>query len=191
MISTFTAVFDANVFFGARLRSLIIELAQSGIFRARWSAEINNEWMRNVAAKRGIAIEKLQVVAGLMERAVPDCLVTGHERMTLDHALPDPNDEHVLAAAIQARASAIVTFNTEHFPEDALAPHGLHCVHPDDFLLDVESISSQHFIRAIKRDIEHYIDPPLEITKYLDDLSNAGIPKVAAYLLEREVLLRR
>ena len=48
MISTFTAFFDANVFFGARLRSLIMELAQTGLFRARWSEDIHREWMSKV-----------------------------------------------------------------------------------------------------------------------------------------------
>jgi hypothetical protein len=48
MISTFTALFDANVFFGSRLRSLILELATTGLFRARWSEDIHTEWMAAV-----------------------------------------------------------------------------------------------------------------------------------------------
>lgn len=38
MISIFTAFFDANAFYGARLRSLLLTLAQTKQFRARWSA---------------------------------------------------------------------------------------------------------------------------------------------------------
>jgi hypothetical protein len=51
MISTFTALFDANVFFGARLRSLILELATTGLFRARWSEDIHAEWMAAVVER--------------------------------------------------------------------------------------------------------------------------------------------
>lgn len=48
MISTFTAFIDANVFYGARLRSLVLFVAQSKIFRARWSNEVHDEWVRNL-----------------------------------------------------------------------------------------------------------------------------------------------
>lgn len=71
MLSTFTAFFDANALFGARLRSLIIELAQSGLFRARWSEDVHREWMQAVAAKRGIDIERLEVTRRAMDAAVP------------------------------------------------------------------------------------------------------------------------
>lgn len=52
MISTFTAFIDANVFFGARLRSLVIYVAQTKMFRVRWSNEIHDEWVRSVLTKR-------------------------------------------------------------------------------------------------------------------------------------------
>ncbi|MCJ2140367.1 hypothetical protein [Methylobacterium sp. E-066] len=51
MPSTFTAFFDANVFFGARLRSLVMEVAQSGVFRARWSPDVHDEWIRSVLGR--------------------------------------------------------------------------------------------------------------------------------------------
>jgi hypothetical protein len=63
MISTFTAVFDSCVLFSSRLTSLLMELAMSGLFRARWSNEIHREWMQAVSNKRGIPMDKLQVAA--------------------------------------------------------------------------------------------------------------------------------
>lgn len=78
MISTFTVLFDANVFFGAALRSLVMELSTTGLFRARWSSAIHGEWIGAVSRKRpDVAVEQLQRVAAQMDRAVPDCLVTG------------------------------------------------------------------------------------------------------------------
>jgi hypothetical protein len=53
MISTFTALFDSNVLYGARIRSLLMELAMTGLFRARWSPDINREWLRAVHEKLG------------------------------------------------------------------------------------------------------------------------------------------
>jgi len=38
-----------------------------------------------------------------------DCLVTGYEDLIAAINLPDPDDRHVLAAAIRAGAEAIVT----------------------------------------------------------------------------------
>jgi len=65
----------------------------------------------------------------------PDCLVTGYEPFIAGLALPDPNDRHVLAAAIVSRAGIIVTFNTKDFPQEILEPYGLESQHPDDFLI--------------------------------------------------------
>ncbi len=102
MISTFTAIIDANVFYGARLRSLVLFLAQTKIFRARWSDEISAEWIGNLRENRAIAEEKLALLRTLVDRSVLDCRVTGYEPLIGSFNLPDPRDEHVLAAAMKA-----------------------------------------------------------------------------------------
>ena len=90
MISTFTAFFDANVFFGARLRNIIVTLAQTGLFRARWSDEVHSEWMRAVVEKRrNLTQEKLEPTRRAMDGAVPDCLVVGYEPLIPSLTLPD------------------------------------------------------------------------------------------------------
>jgi len=45
-----------------------------------------------------------------------------------------PNDRHVVAAAVHARAATIVTYNTKDFPPPSLAPHGIVAVGPSMFL---------------------------------------------------------
>jgi len=116
MISTFTVVFDANVLFGIRLTSLLMELAMSGLFRARWSADIHREWMTAVSEQHGIPIEKLTVRRDSMDAAVLDGCVSGYEDLIENLKLPDPTDRHVLACAICCGASSIVTFNERDFP---------------------------------------------------------------------------
>jgi predicted nucleic acid-binding protein len=189
MISTFTAYFDANVFFGARLRSLVIELAQTGLFRARWSDEVHREWMTAVAKKRGIDLARLEATRHGMDAAVPDCLVKGYEPLIDSITLPDHGDRHVLAAAIVCKASVIVTFNLDDFPDTALSPYGLHAVHPDEFLLDVEGLSSEAVQGAVIRDIEHYRSAPKSWDEYFDDLRKAGVPKTAEQLSQLRILL--
>jgi hypothetical protein len=56
-----------------------------------------------------------------MNEAVRDCLVTGYEDLIESLTLPDPDDRHVLAAAIRAGAEVIVTYNLKDFSPEALA----------------------------------------------------------------------
>lgn len=190
MNSTFTAFFDANVFFGARLRSLMMEVAQSGLFRSRWSADIHDEWIRSVLAKRpGLRREQIEPIRELMDQAVPDALVTGYHGLIPALTLPDPDDRHVLAAAIVGRADVIVTFNEKDFPADVLAPYGIHTRHPDVFFVEAESIDQGTLVEAASRDLAHYKNPALTPKQYTDDLRKAGVPRLADYLWRMQVLL--
>ncbi len=189
MISTFTAFFDANVFFGARLRSLIVELAQSGQFRARWSEDIHREWMGAVARKRpDIEPAALARVKAEMNAAIPGCVTRGYEDLVETLTLPDPADRHVVAAAIVAQASVIVTFNEADFPAEVLAPFGMHTRHPDEFILDVESLDSALFLEAVSFDIGHYRNPPVSLADYCAALRKAGVPQTADLIEQISIL---
>lgn len=113
-----------------------MELAAGiGLFRARWTEQINDEWMRNVLANRSdLKVEQLERTRGLMTQAVPDCLVENYESLIKGLTLPDPNDAHVLAAAIHASCDAIVTYNLKDFPEDYISQFNIEVLHPDEFL---------------------------------------------------------
>ena len=190
MISTFTAFIDSNVFYGARLRSLILYLAQTGLFRARWSDAVHDEWISKLCENRpDLEPRKLRRTRELMDAAVPDCLVTGYEPLVSALQLPDPNDRHILAAAIRGAASTIITFNEKDFPDAILDPYGIHVRHPDDFILDVVEIHDQQCIAAVREDIAHYVVEPLTVDEYLESLENAGVPKTAEYLREIKVML--
>ena len=192
MISTFTAFFDANVFYGARLRSLILFLAQTKLFRARWSDRVHDEWIRNLLEKRpSLQRADLMRTRQLMDAAVLDALVTGYEPLINAMDLPDPDDRHVLAAAVVCKASCIVTFNISDFPEESLAPYGLHAVHPDDFLRDVESVDPAAFADAVWQDLDHYRAPPLDLPEYVVALSKAGVPRIAEQISKLAPILER
>lgn len=122
-MANFVAVYDACVLYPAPLRDLLVRLALTGLFRAKWSSQIHDEWTRSALKSRpDLSLDRLQRTRDLMDRAVPDCLVTGHEGLIEQLKLPDPNDRHVLAAAIRSQAGVIVTFNLKDFPTEALAP---------------------------------------------------------------------
>ena len=190
MISTFTAFFDANVFYGARLRSLVLFVAQSKIFRARWSEQIHDEWVRNLLKNRpDLKAEDLLRTRQAMNAAVPDCLVEGYESIMEGLKLPDPDDRHVVAAALLTRANVIVTFNKRDFPKEIVEPLRLHVKHPDDFLVEAFSISPPDFAEAVRNDFLHYGNPPLVYEDYLASLAKAGVPKLAKVLEPLKVIM--
>jgi predicted nucleic acid-binding protein len=190
VISTFTAFFDANVFYGARLRSLVLYLAQTKLFRARWSDAVHDEWIGNLLRKRpDLKSDALERTRRLMDASVLDAVVTGYEPLIPSLMLPDPDDRHVLAAAIVCKASCIVTFNLTDFPSKELAPYGLHAVHPDDFLLDVESIDPSAFAAAVRADLLHYRAPPQVLEDYVAALVTAGVPQIAEQIRQLALIL--
>jgi predicted nucleic acid-binding protein len=134
-VENFIALYDACVLYPAPLRDLLMYLALTDIFRAKWTNTIHEEWMRNVLANRpDLTLAQLERTRDLMNAQVRDCLVTGHEKIIPALTLPDPNDRHVLAAAIRASASVIVTYNLKDFPSKAIAEFEIEAQHPDEFI---------------------------------------------------------
>ena len=116
------ALIDANVLYPATLRDLFLWLAAGGVYRPRWSEEIHDEWMRNVLTNRpDLSRAQLERTRRLMDQVDPNSLVTGYAVRIPGLTLPDADDRHVLAAAIQANVTTIVTFNLSDFPARTLA----------------------------------------------------------------------
>jgi predicted nucleic acid-binding protein len=111
--SWYTAILDANVLYPQLLRDTLLSLAVERLYHARWSATIHDEWTRNLVKDRPDMASELPAVVALMNTSVPDCLVTHYEKLADSIELPDPDDRHVVAAAIVGHADAIVTFNLE------------------------------------------------------------------------------
>ena len=110
----FVVVYDANALYGNAQRDLLIRIAQSGLAQAKWTDQILDEMLGNLGKKRpDIPADKLGILRELMNKAVRDCLVTGYEPLVESLQLPDPDDRHVLAAAIKSSAQVIVTTQPE------------------------------------------------------------------------------
>lgn len=105
-MAAFGAFYDANVLYPSELRNLLMHLALTGLFRARWSAAVHEEWISSLLANRpDLTREKLERTRRLMDQHAGDALVTGYEHLISGLQLPDPNDRHVVAAAIRGRGS--------------------------------------------------------------------------------------
>ncbi len=119
----FVVVYDASVLHPSTVRDLLIRIAQAGLVQARWTDGILDETFRSIVRRRpGLDPQRLERTRSLMNAAIRDVLVVGHEPLIGAVELPDPDDRHVLAAAIKARAQIIVTSNLKDFPPGALAP---------------------------------------------------------------------
>ena len=97
----YTAILDACVLYFATLRDLLLSLARDGLFHARWSERIQDEWMRSLLKRRPELEEAaLRRTCKLMDKAVPDSVVHGWQSIEPGlSGLPDADDRHVLAAA--------------------------------------------------------------------------------------------
>jgi hypothetical protein len=182
-VSKFTVLYDACVLYPAPLRDLLMHIAVTDLYRAKWTDAIHDEWMRNVLQNRpDLKLEQLQRTRDLMNSNVRDCLVTGYETLIDAVTLPDPGDRHVLAAAILAGADLIVTFNLNDFPKKDLQAYGIEAQHPDDFLTFQLDLAPNIVCAAAKRHRASLKTPPKDVDEYLATLEAQGLAQTVSSL---------
>jgi len=142
-------LYDANLLYPFDLRNLFVQLGVNQIVRPRWTDAIHDEWIRQLVASGRETRERLLRTRDIMKRVLPDADVRGYEHEIAGLTLPDNNDRHVLAAAIEGGASTILTFNLKHFPAEALAPFGLIARDPDGFLCDLYDADPEAIVAMV------------------------------------------
>ena len=180
---TVAAFLDANVLYPATLRSVLMELALAGAFRPLWTERVHDEWTRSLARDRpDLSADRIARTRALMLAYVDDAMVTGYEPLIETIALPDPDDRHVLAAAIHANAAMIVTANVKDFPATALVAHDIMAIPPDDFICGLLAEDSQMVIAALSADRASLKNPPMTTETYLAALERAGLVETVVVL---------
>jgi len=176
-------VYDACVLFPAPLRDLLMRVAVAGMVRARWTDRILDECFDSLARLRPeLSAAGLERTRSLMNRALDEALVVGYEPLIETLMLPDPDDRHVLAAAIQARAQAVVTWNLKDFPAAVLAPHGIAAVDPDAFVYDLVERSPGALMQVVNEQAAALRSPPHTRSQLLDKLRTNGLTRSVARL---------
>lgn len=161
-------IYDACVLYPAPLRDILVSIATTRIFRAYWTDIIHDEWIRNVLKDRpDIKPEQLARTRELMNKAIPDSLLTGFEPLINTLILPDPNDRHVLAAAIHSKAKMIITFNSKDFPSTTLAQYQLECCNPDNFICMLLNSHESQIIEALRKQRARLLSPKISADEYL------------------------
>lgn len=181
----FVVVYDACVLHPAPLRDLLVRLGQRGLFRARWSEQILDECFRSILERRpDLTIEKLARTRTLMNEAIPDVMVTGHERFAAAVELPDPDDRHVVAAAVKAGAQLIVTFNLRDFPAADLRELQIEAQHPDEFVLNLIDLAEASVCAVVREQAAALKNPKRTVGELLDILQAQGLAQSVARLRE-------
>ena len=179
----YTVLFDANVLYSAPMRDALMQLAVTDLFNAKWTEDIHREWIEALLRKEPHRQRaKLERTRDIMNRAAQNCLVVGYAALIPTLTLPDPNDRHVLAAAIVGRCDVIVTQNLRDFPEQALSPFGIKTQHPDDFFCDQLSLAPNVVCLALQKVRARLKNPPKTTEEYLAILAQQGLAATVAEL---------
>jgi hypothetical protein len=176
---------DANVFYSILMTDLILSLGEAGLFRPRWTNEIHEEWIRNVLEdqperKR----EDLERRRAFMDQAIDHDLIEGYERHIANLNLPDPDDRHVLAAAIEAGAEIVLTYNLRDFPVSVMTALGISALHPDEFLCQQMREEPALVMEVIEKMRMKRKRPEISQGQLLSKLARLSIPDFVRMLRE-------
>ncbi|MCU0352659.1 MAG: PIN domain-containing protein, partial [Cytophagales bacterium] len=160
-MSQLVAFFDANVFYSNASTDFFMFLIKQNLFRATWSNRVHEEWMEALLKNYPhLSRENLERRRDLMNKNGGDCVVVDYEHLVSKLVLPDANDRHVLAAAIQAKAQVIVTYNLKDFPLSATTAYGIEAQHPDEFIMDLTSLAPEAVATAAREHRASLKNPP-------------------------------
>lgn len=177
----FTAFVDACTLAGALKRNMLLTLAEAEFFRIRWSEPVLTETQRAIEkmlASKGVAdaVDRAARARRSMENAFEDALVSDFDKfLRVCDDLPDPNDAHVVAAALKTQAATIVTDNLKHFPAACLSPLNVEARSADAFIADTISLDPGRAVAALRRMRLRFKKPAKTAEILLLDMEAVGL----------------
>ncbi|CAN1486726.1 PIN domain containing protein [Burkholderiaceae bacterium] len=180
----YTALLDACVLYPLAMTDALMSLATAGFFAAKWTTRIEEEWIRSLGNQRPELIGRLGVRRDSMRDAIPDWEVpeAAWSAINCGIKLPDPNDVHVLAAAIAGHSDCIVTSNLKDFPISILNEFGIEPVDPDTFIINQWDLDPVNAIAAFKRMRARRKKPQSSPEDFAYALVIGGLPTTAERL---------
>lgn len=177
-------VLDACVLYPAALRDLFMRFAVAGLIQARWTHLIHEEWIEAVLRDRpDLERANLERTRRLMDKHAEGSLVRNFEHRIPSFSLPDPDDRHVLAAAVEEGAECIVTWNVADFP-GIVEPLGISIVTPDGLMTRLLSARPADTCAVVRETRLSLTNPPKSIDEYLEILRVRGLIKAGELLAE-------
>ena len=179
------ALLDANVLFPFRKRDILLRFHHAGLFRARWTERILDEWTLNLLERKPHLERSVRSQRLAMREHFAEALVTGYEPLIATLELPDADDRHVLAAAIRCGAQYVVTDNLADFPADVLARFNIEAVDADGFLSRTFDLYPSEALGVLRTLRKAYSNPPFTPSEFVCDLTTKGLPRLATQTKER------
>jgi hypothetical protein len=144
---------------------------------------VHEEWIRAVLRDNPhIQPARLHALRDAMDERIDDAVVTGYDSLIETLTLSDPNDRHVLAAAIIGDAKIIVTRNLRDFPEDILAVHKIQAMHPDAFISGLLDWDAAKVVDAVRDQQASLKNPPISLSDLLSLFERLALIETAAEL---------
>jgi predicted nucleic acid-binding protein len=184
-----TAVLDACVLFSGGTRDFLLWIAEAGAFSPAWSDAIHDEWMRSRRDKLGDPPARLAYARAEMEKAFPGASFDSNAERLKGIALPDESDAHVLATAISAAATTIVTYNIRHFPKLILAPLGLSAQTPDALCTRLFREAQDDVIEGARLHRASLRRPSYDPDGYLQHLASLKFRRTAQLLAAHKTVI--
>ena len=182
------AFLDASVLYPELVRDILLRLASRNVFQPRWSARVQEEWAAALSRNRpDIPAARIARTRHLMDLNFEGAAVEGFVHRIAALALPDPDDRHVLAAAIHCGATVIVTANLRDFPAAALDPLGIEAAHPDAFIRRCINRHRDSALAAVDKLLSSYRNPPMDARELLDRMRIQGLVESAAALADTPI----
>lgn len=187
----YTALLDACVLFPVAVCDALMSVAATGIYAARWTRRIDEEWTRSLEAYKAMPQGTFNFRRDQMHQTCPDWEVAARAWKPLEAALtlPDPDDRHVLAAALAGHADCIVTTNLVDFPVDVVEPLGIDVLHPDAFLLGQLELDPFRVLPAFRDMRRRLKNPAMDASGFTQSLQRNGLVETADYLRQAADLI--
>lgn len=185
----FVVLLDANVLYPFRKRDVLLRFYDAGLFRARWTERILDEWSRSLLNAHPDLKSNIEAQQEKIRDVFPEALVSGFEHLEAGLNLPDADDRHVLAAAILCGAQHIVTDNIRDFPSAELDQFDIKAIEADEFLSRTFDLYAAEAMSVLRELRSYYSNPRFTPSEFVFDLTAKGMPKLAARVRERRDFL--
>jgi len=176
---------DTNVLFPFSIMDLMLALTESSVHEIVWSDRLLSEWERVIVREQQRSAESAAVVTRAIRRFFAECEIVESAYAHLVDEMPgaDPDDRHHAAAAVAARAGALITWNLDDFPVGAMAERGVHVLDPDTYLCDLYDEWPREVFDTVIQLAAEKRNPPVAVREAVVRLDKAGVPRFADLLL--------
>jgi len=161
---------DANVIVDAQVRDLFLRLAEAEVIDVRWSAAILDEVRRALRRRINVSEDKINRLVSTLDDVFPEAAVAGFSDIERTLDLPDPDDRHVLAAAIAGECDVLVTYNDRDFPDEALETADVVVLDPDHALTLLVGWFKDDVVNVAHQQIAALQRPSMSTSDFLDRL---------------------